>query len=52
MEYGFIAGQCPHNEFLRCGEQDKCDRCGWNEAVAAERTKKILEEMGITPEDK
>lgn len=40
MEYGFIAGKCPYNEFLQCGEQEKCDRCGWNEAVAAERTKK------------
>lgn len=40
MEYGFIAGQCQYNEVLQCGEQDKCDRCGWNEAVAAERTKK------------
>jgi len=31
---------CKHNPDIECGDQSKCEACGWNPAVAKERIRK------------
>ena len=34
------AASCPHNSAILCQEQTRCQRCGWNPVVAAERQRR------------
>lgn len=38
--------QCRFNEGVACATQGRCESCGWNEKVAAERAIRILAQMG------
>ena len=37
---------CKFNEGVGCATPGKCDSCGWNDKVAAERAIRILAQMG------
>lgn len=39
---------CTYNLYVDCSAHDKCDQCGWNPKVSAERLRKVkgrLEEV-------
>lgn len=38
---------CKFNFFVDCGEQDKCDKCGWNPEVYKKRIEKIKAKEGL-----
>ena len=52
MSYRRPPEQCPKNEGVICLDTSKCESCGWNDEVAAERSIRILAEMGIRVEMK
>lgn len=37
---------CRFNEGVACTNPGRCERCGWNDEVAAERAIRILAQMG------
>ena len=43
--------RCRFNDGVSCGEQDRCDKCGWNPEVHKERIKRYCKKHHIVEED-
>lgn len=41
-----VSENCRFNEGVACSTPGKCSSCGWNDEVAAERSIRILAQMG------
>ena len=42
---------CPYNAEVGCIHLERCERCGWNPMVAAQRKKQIRKKLGLPPEE-